>query len=120
MILLTKSIQKVVENKDGIRICIMRRIKPEFIFDMWMPSLAPSTQLLKEYQENQIDWEIFQKRYSDDILKNENTSLIILQDILKHDDVTLLCWEENPEHCHRRLVAEKLLILNPSQPTLIR
>lgn len=114
MALFTKSIQTPKENEDGIRICIMRRIKPEFEFDIWMPTLAPSTELLKEYHEKQIDWTEFEKRFAKEVLETKNNYLEIVSDMAKKQTITLLCWEETPEMCHRRLVAERIQKLNPS------
>lgn len=111
--LLTKSIQSRISKKDGIRICIMRRIKPKFEFDIWIPTLAPSTELLKAYHEGEIDWKEYKKRFIKTILNKQQKYLDIILDILKKNTVTLLCWEETPERCHRRLTAERLKKLKP-------
>ena len=60
----TKSIQKRKTKSDGVRICIMRRVKPHFKYDIWMPTLSPSTELLKNYHEQKIDWEIYEKLFA--------------------------------------------------------
>ena len=64
----TKSIQQPRKNTDGIRVCIMRRIKPEFDFDMWIIPLAPSTELLKKYHGNEIGWKQYEELYSKEVL----------------------------------------------------
>ncbi|MBI1982362.1 MAG: DUF488 family protein [Candidatus Levybacteria bacterium] len=109
---MTKSIQAKTNKQDGIRICIMRRIKPEFEFDIWMPALAPSTRLLKTYHEGKIEWKEYEKRFIKTVLSKQKKYLKIILDILKKNSVTLLCWEETPERCHRRLTAERLKKLN--------
>lgn len=109
----TKSIQKRKLHSDGIRICIMRRIKPEFEFDMWVPLLSPSTGLLKDYHEEKVNWEQFSKKFTRSVLdKNENVLKMIIQ-MADGQNVTLLCWEETPEKCHRRLVLERIQNLSP-------
>lgn len=108
MTIYTKSVQKEKEKDDGIRICIMRRIKPEFEFDIWMPHLAPSTELLRKYQEQEIDWEEFRKLFTADVLNTQSVYLEIVLDIAKKNTVTLVCWEETAEKCHRLLVTQKL------------
>lgn len=113
MALFTKSIQKESNEKDGIRICIMRRIKPEFEFDIWIPSLSPSTELLKDYHDKKIDWETFEKKFTKENLNKKNKYLTIISDLVRKYDITLLCWEETPEMCHRRLVAEYIKNLHP-------
>lgn len=108
----TKSIQTHAEKKDGVRICIMRRIKPEFEFDIWMPTLAPSTELLQSYHEKIIDWKTYEKRFDKEVL-SDSKYLDLLEKLELNQTITLLCWEETPEKCHRRLVAEKLIKLHP-------
>lgn len=113
MKLQTKSIQSTKNKNDGIRICVMRRIKPEFKFDIWMPSLAPSTNLLKSYHDKKIDWEKFEKRFKKEVLDKQNDYLDILLDISKKHAITLLCWEFKGENCHRLLVTKRLKQMNP-------
>ncbi|MCL4387083.1 DUF488 family protein [Patescibacteria group bacterium] len=109
----TKSIQLPREDKDGIRTCVMRRIKPEFDFDIWIPHLAPSTSLLSDYHMQKVSWEEYEERFKKEVLDNNKDYLEIVLDISKKHAVTLLCWEETPEKCHRRLVAERLKEMNP-------
>ncbi|MCL5010444.1 MAG: DUF488 domain-containing protein [Patescibacteria group bacterium] len=112
--LLTKSIQKTPTARDGIRICIMRRIKPEFVFDIWMPALAPSGELLKSYHDKQITWKDYERFFTKQVLNRQQKYLDILLSIAEKHVVTILCWEETPEKCHRRLVAQRIQKLNPS------
>lgn len=115
----TKSIQKKTSSKDGIRICIMRRIKPEFGFDIWLPRLAPSTQLLKEYLEQTIPYELFQKKFLKELAKQQNFLELILF-LAEKEPVTLLCWEESAEFCHRTIVTEQLKKIAPEVTILHR
>lgn len=111
--LLTKSVQAKAEKSDGIRICIMRRIQPEFEFDIWVQPLSPSTELLKRYHDEEISWDEFETQLTKDVLKTQTTFLDIVADIAIKHEVTLLCWEETPEKCHRRLVAEWIVAHRP-------
>jgi len=114
MKLYTKSILEKALPTDGIRICIMRRIKPEFEFDMWLPHLAASTKILDEYQSNSISWETYEQYYKDTIIPENKTYFQIVLDILKKDTVTLLCVEDTTKKCHRRLAAQQLQEMDPS------
>jgi uncharacterized protein YeaO (DUF488 family) len=67
----TRSIQLKKEKNDGIRICIMRRIKPSFKFDIWIKELSPTTKLLKDYHNKRLDWDKFEKEYKKQILKSK-------------------------------------------------
>lgn len=64
---------------------------------------APTKELLKGYQDENIDWEEYEKQYNQilidrDILKNISPS--------EFEDAVLLCSEPTAEQCHRRLAAE--------------
>lgn len=114
MTIFTKSVQAEVNKSDGVRICVMRRVKPEFLFDIWIPTLAPSTELLKSYHDKKVNWEEYERRYKIEVLDKQKKYLQILIDIVLKNDITLLCWEKTPEECHRRLLAERLERMNPN------
>ncbi len=108
MALYTKSIQAKSGKKDGIRICIMRR--PDFKtaqFDIWMPVLAPSHQLLTDIHKKRIDKPEYNRRFHKEVIVGQAKFIKLLADMALKQDVTILCWEETPEKCHRKLVAEE-------------
>lgn len=111
-LLKTKSIQGKKSKSDGIRVCIMRRIKPEFEFDIWLPHLAPSTKLLSDYHEEKVNWEQFSDRYGKEVFKKQEIYLKLISNLIKDETITLLCWEEKGENCHRLLLSEKLKEMN--------
>ncbi len=112
----TKSIQKGKNNEDGIRICIMRRPGEysDADFDMWLPALSPSHQLLTDYHAKKVNWDEYLDIFKKEVLKKQTTLIKMICDLSKNNDVTLLCWEKSPEKCHRRLVAEECGRLNKS------
>lgn len=66
--------------------------------------LAPSEELLDEYRETK-DWERFEEVFRSLLL--ERDPLVRFQESTDgHACICLLCTEEKPERCHRRLVAE--------------
>ncbi len=109
----TKSVQLIRETSDGIRICTMRRIKPEFDFDMWLPVLSPSTELLKDHHDGKVTWEEFSKKLRKELFPKQNIYLEMIYGLSKTKSVTLLCWEETHEECHRSLLAQELQKLHP-------
>lgn len=113
MSLKTKSIQEKRAKQDGIRICIMRRIKPEFDFDIWLPALSPSTELLKDYHDKKINWDEYEILFTKEVLETQKEFIEIIGELCKNHTISLLCWEETPEKCHRRLVAERINELFP-------
>lgn len=70
-----------------------------------LPILAPTQEMLDAYKKSRGSWEEFEKRFLDLMAAREierNVDRAVL------DDGCLLCSEEKPHHCHRRLVAEYL------------
>lgn len=68
-----------------------------------LPALAPTQELLDSYKKKKGDWE----RYAADFLelmRERNAESAVEKTLL--DGGCLLCSEDTPEHCHRRLVAE--------------
>ena len=70
-----------------------------------VPELAPTQEILDAYKKQNGDWDLYERQFLDLIKKRhieETTSRELL------DGGCLLCSEEKPQHCHRRLVAEYL------------
>ncbi len=68
-----------------------------------MPQWAPTDEILNGYKKKLISWEEYEKKYTD-ILKERN--ILEKLDFSILENACLLCSEEKPEHCHRRLLAE--------------
>ena len=68
------------------------------------PKLAPTKDILDDYKKKKGSWEDYEKRFHDLMVKRK------IEDINKNDvdGGCLLCSEDKPHHCHRRLVAEYL------------
>lgn len=114
MALFSKSVQIAANESDGIRICIMR--KPDFnaSWDIWMPTLAPSLYLLHSYQANLIDWPGYVTRFTEEVIIGKVEHIKLLVDMARSNKITVLCWEQTPEFCHRRLIVEQAKIIDPS------
>jgi len=70
-----------------------------------LPELAPTAEILNPYKKSKNgDWDLFERRFLDLMRSRqvENTPQQLL------DGACLLCSEEKPHHCHRRLVAQYL------------
>jgi len=70
-----------------------------------MPLLAPTQEMLDEYKKGGKDWDLYERRFMDLMVSRS------IEDEVQHDliaDGCLLCSEDKPHHCHRRLVAEYL------------
>ena len=120
MPLFSKSIQALVCKSDGIRICIMRKPNFEADWDIWMPSLAPSLELLRSYKQGEVSWNEYVVRFNQEVIVDKKDHLKLLIDMAKHNTITLLCWELCPSECHRRLVLEEVKRLDPSLSVVVR
>jgi uncharacterized protein (DUF488 family) len=68
-------------------------------------NLAPTQDILKDYQKNKNDWSIYEKQFLELIKKRKIETKLAPESL---DNSCLLCSEPTPLHCHRRLVAEYL------------
>lgn len=105
----TKSINEPKGREDGLRICVMRRIRPEYDFDMWIPTLAPSNKLLHDYViDKKISWEQFSYTFKKTVLKKKRVTILLrnLVVLSENQKITLLCGEKSIKYCHRKLLIE--------------
>lgn len=70
-----------------------------------LPALAPEQTMLDEYRKNPRNWDEYERRFLA-LIKSRAIESILTRDQL--DNACLLCSEDRPEHCHRRIVAEYL------------
>lgn len=69
------------------------------------PLLAPTQEMLDDYRKRGDDWTVYEKRFLDLMAERR------IEDKLDPAELAgscLLCSEDKPHHCHRRLVAEYL------------
>jgi len=64
---------------------------------------APTEDILKKYQKGEISWAEYQTKYLDLL---EKRKIIETLEPVNLDGACLLCSEEHPDQCHRRLLAE--------------
>ncbi len=68
--------------------------------------LAPTKDILDDYKNKRIEWTDYEERFNRLLLERQPHKGLLRPDEL--DGGCLLCSEHEPEHCHRRLVAEYL------------
>lgn len=69
------------------------------------PELAPTREILDGYKKRGGDWATFEERFLELM---EQRAIAETVDRSAMEGVCLLCSEHEPDHCHRRLVAEYL------------
>jgi len=70
-----------------------------------LPQLAPTQEILDAYRRDKGGWEPYERRFLD-LMAERQVEQSVPPEVL--DGACLLCSEEKPQYCHRRLVAEYL------------
>lgn len=72
-----------------------------------VPELAPTPEILNPYKKAKKhgDWPLYERQFLD-LMRSRRIEETLSPSLL--DGGCLLCSEEKPHHCHRRLVAEYL------------
>lgn len=116
----TKSVTSPIDpHTDGLRILATRfrgRGMSADRYDVWMPSLAPSEELLRDVQAGRIPWATFLREYRNEMvmdgpvdarsktIKNhgQKFTLRLLEQLARRGPVTVMCHcPEDEERCHR-------------------
>ncbi len=105
---------------EGLRIGTVRRPprgvpKEEFasrdFYDVWLPNLAPSEELVKEAQTSKDDaaWRTFVRKYRAEMKRPENSRVLdLLAALSHHADVSVGCYCADEARCHRSVLRELL------------
>ena len=73
---------------------------------VYLPELAPTAEILDPYKKvKNGDWDLYERQFLD-LMRVRRIEEKIPHELV--DGGCLLCSEEKPHHCHRRLVAEYL------------
>jgi uncharacterized protein YeaO (DUF488 family) len=108
------------EKGEGLRLGTVRRpprgVKKERIasenwYDVWLPQLSPSADLVKQAQSATTpkEWTAFAKKYRREMAEPENARLIALLAALSHDtNFAVGCYCADESHCHRSVLRKIL------------
>lgn len=69
-----------------------------------IPALAPTKSILEDYRKSNISWQTYADKFLNLMAQRKIEEL----DRNQLNGGCLLCSEDKPHHCHRRLVAEYL------------
>jgi uncharacterized protein (DUF488 family) len=70
-----------------------------------VPELAPTQDMLDAFKKRKGDWDTYERRFLA-LMKERRIEETLSKEVIA--DGCLLCSEDKPHHCHRRLVAEYL------------
>jgi uncharacterized protein YeaO (DUF488 family) len=105
---------------EGLRIGTVRRpprgvpkerFAVEDWYDVWLPQLAPSAELVKLGQATatEKDWRTFAARYRSEMAAADNARLLALLAALSRSaDFSVGCYCEDESRCHRSVLRELL------------
>lgn len=71
-----------------------------------LPDLAPTQDILAKYRADR-DWRLYAERF-EQLMDERGVPAVLDRAEFAAAASCLLCSEATPEHCHRRLVAERL------------
>ena len=106
---------------EGLRIGTVRRpprgvpkerYAAENWYDVWLPNLAPSPELVKEAQAAATprDWQAFARKYRAEMARPDNRRVLELLAALSHQtNLAVGCYCEDESHCHRSVLRELLV-----------
>jgi uncharacterized protein (DUF488 family) len=89
-------------KKNDLQFFLREICKMEYLH---VPALAPTQVMLDGYKKKKGEWLAYENEFLN-LMKSREVETKVSKDIISEG--CLLCSEEKPEHCHRRLVAEYL------------
>jgi len=108
------------EPDEGLRLGTVRRpprgVRKERLaadnwYDVWLPQLAPSAELVKQAlgATTEREWTSFVKKYRREMAEPDNARLIAFLTALSHQtNVSVGCYCEDESRCHRSVLREIL------------
>ncbi|HYI11951.1 MAG TPA: DUF488 family protein [Thermoanaerobaculia bacterium] len=80
-------------------------------YDVWLPQLAPSAELLKEglAATTSKEWQTFVRKYRSEMAGSDNARLLtLLAALSKTTNLAVGCYCPDEAHCHRSVLRELL------------
>lgn len=107
-------------NDEGLRVGTVRRpprgVKKERLaaddwYDVWLPQLAPSAELVTEAlsSDSPAAWSRFARKYRAEMAQPENARLLgLLAALSRQTNFSVGCYCADESHCHRSILRELL------------
>ena len=89
-------------KKNDVRYFVRELCNADYVH---LPELAPTKDILDAYKKHKGDWSLYERQFLN-LMRARRIEETTSRELL--DGACLLCSEEKPHHCHRRLVAEYL------------
>ncbi|HEY7777944.1 MAG TPA: DUF488 family protein [Nitrososphaeraceae archaeon] len=119
----TKRIYDPKDDSDGTRILITRKWphgQKKDLFDEWIKDLAPKEDTLNKWEDSkrtEEDWKRYTVLFYPQMKERKSADRVeeLRQRSKNGEIITLLCYCEKGEHCHRYII--KSMIDNSSKVT---
>lgn len=101
---------------EGLRLGTVRRpprgvpkaeIAKRHFYDVWLPTLAPSQELVSFAQRSQDErsWKVFERRYRAEMNKPDASRVLdLLAALSRQTSFSVGCYCENERRCHRSIL----------------
>lgn len=89
-------------KKDDLRYFLRMICSVDYVH---RPELAPTQDILDAYKKNGGEWPVYERAFLELIGRRRIEDIIPREQL---EGACLLCSEDKPHHCHRRLVVEYL------------
>lgn len=89
-------------KRDDLKFFTKEILDAEYVH---LPILAPTQEMLDDYKKEKRGWEAYEKNFLK-LMQEREIEKNVEREVL--EDACLLCSEDKPHQCHRRLVAEYL------------
>jgi uncharacterized protein YeaO (DUF488 family) len=106
------------EASEGLRLGVTRHVprgvrredwQRRNYFDVWLPLLAPTAELLARYRAQKIDFKTFARHYRQQMKASPARQGVELLAAVSHfQPITVGCFCENESTCHRSLLVKVL------------
>jgi uncharacterized protein (DUF488 family) len=89
-------------KRDDLRYFVRKICAIEYVH---RPDLAPTQEMLEAYKKHKGEWSTYERKFLE-LMRDRRIEETVAHELM--DGACLLCSEDRPHHCHRRLVAEYL------------
>jgi uncharacterized protein YeaO (DUF488 family) len=105
---------------EGLRVGTVRRpprgvpkekFASEDWYDVWLPQLAPSAELVRAALDSTSprEWQAFVKKYRAEMAEADNARLLaLLAALSRTTNLSVGCYCDDESHCHRSVLRELL------------
>lgn len=97
------------------------RLELDELCDRHYPQLGPSPKIIGKWLRGEISWEEYDCNYRDRM--KEAVSAAIIKRIIetaRRMNITVMCIDDSPENCHRKIFAEICREISPNLEIIIK